>query len=153
CSASTTIISRFRFEVRAESISTTPCHGRLACRNAVGTAAPQKEPHMPNRHVNAIVVGSGAGGSVVAKELAVAGLTVVLFERGRWASYKDHGDDELMSQRTTVLGNGYGPDDRNYRRVVVEQNGSTRIVRPSDGAYNNVAACVGSGTVVYGAMG
>ena len=63
-------------------------------------------------HVNAIVVGSGAGGGVVAKELAVAGLTVVLFERGRWIPYEEHGDDELISQRTTVLGNGLGPDDR-----------------------------------------
>ena len=44
------------------------------------------------------------------------------------------------------------PTISNYRRVVVEPNGSTRIVRPSDGAYNNVAACVGSGTVCYGAM-
>ena len=107
---------------------------------------------MENRHVNAIVVGSGAGGGVVAKELAVAGLSVVLFERGRWIPYEEHGDDELMSQRTTVLGNGYGPDDLRYRRVVVEPNGATRIVVPSDGAYNNVAACVGSGTAVYGAM-
>ncbi len=107
---------------------------------------------MANRHVNAIVVGSGAGGGVVAKELAVAGLSVVLFERGRWVPYKEHGDDELMSQRTTVLGNGYGPDDRRYRRVVVDTDGSQRVVLPSDGAYNNVAACVGSGTVCYGAM-
>ena len=108
---------------------------------------------MPNRHVNAVVVGAGAGGGIVAKELAVAGLSVVLLERGRWIPYAEHGDNELISQRTTVLGNGYGPDDRNYCRVLVESNGSTRIVRPSDGAYNNVAACVGSGTVCYGAMG
>jgi choline dehydrogenase-like flavoprotein len=107
---------------------------------------------VPKRHVNAIVVGSGAGGGVVAKELAVAGLSVVLLERGRWIPYEEHGDNELISQRTTCLGNGYGPDDQRYRRVVVDANGSTRIVRPSDGAYNNVAACVGSGTVSYGAM-
>jgi choline dehydrogenase-like flavoprotein len=51
---------------------------------------------MKNKHVNAIVVGAGAGGGVVAKELAVAGLSVVLFERGGWATYDDHDDDELI---------------------------------------------------------
>ena len=39
--------------------------------------------------VNAVVVGSGAGGGVVACQLAEAGLNVVLFERGRWHSASD----------------------------------------------------------------
>ena len=108
---------------------------------------------MGNKHVNAIVVGAGAGGGVVAKELSVAGLTVVLFERGGWATYDEHNTDELISQRTTVLGNAYGPDDKRYRRVIVNDDGSTEIVLPSDWHYSNNAACVGSGTVSYGAMG
>lgn len=107
---------------------------------------------MKNKHVNAIVVGAGAGGGIVAKELAVAGLSVVLFERGGWATYDEHDDDELISQRTTVLGNAYGPDDQRHRRVIENSDGSVRIVLPSEGAYNNNAACVGSGTVSYGAM-
>ena len=107
---------------------------------------------MGNKHVNAIVVGSGAGGGVVAKELSVAGMSVVLFERGGWATYDDTDTDELLSQRTTVLGNAYGPDDHRYRRVVQNLDGSTNIVLPSEGGYNNNAACVGSGTASYGAM-
>jgi len=107
---------------------------------------------MSNKHVNAVVIGAGAGGGVVAKELSTAGLSVVLFERGEWGSYDAHDHDELLSQRTTVLGNAFGPDDERYRRVVVNDDGSTEVVYPSDGAYNNVAACVGSGTVSYGAM-
>jgi choline dehydrogenase-like flavoprotein len=107
---------------------------------------------MKNNHVNAVVVGAGAGGGVVAKELSTAGLSVVLLERGDWVSFEDHDNDELLSQRTTVLGNAFGPDDDRYRRVVVGDDGSTEIVYPSDGAYNNIAACVGSGTVSYGAM-
>lgn len=107
---------------------------------------------MTNKHVNAIVVGAGAGGGVVAKELAVAGLSVVLFERGSWATYDDHDDDELISQRTTVLGNAFGPDDKRHRRVVVYGDGKPQIVLPSEGGYSNNAACVGSGTVSYGAM-
>jgi choline dehydrogenase-like flavoprotein len=107
---------------------------------------------MKNKHVNAIVIGAGAGGGIVAKEMAVAGLSVVLFERGGWATYDDHDDDELISQRTTVLGNPFGPDNKRYRRVIQNNDGSTQIVLPIEGSYSNNAACVGSGTVSYGAM-
>ena len=107
---------------------------------------------MALKHVNAAIVGAGAGGGVVTKELSEAGLSVVLLERGNWPSFDDHDHDELISQRTTVLGNAFGPDDERYRRVVVNRDGSTSIVLPSEGSYNNNAACVGSGTVSYGAM-
>ena len=106
-----------------------------------------------NSHVNAIVVGSGAGGGVVAKELSAAGLSVVLFERGGWAHYAAHGDDELTAQRSFPLACFFGPDNERYRRVAVDQSGNERIVLPNDWAYHNNAACVGSGTVSYGAMG
>ena len=107
---------------------------------------------MANKHVNALVVGSGAGGGVAAKELAVAGLSVVLFERGDWARYDEHNNDELTSQRTFPLGCYYGPDNERYRRVAVDMQGNERIVYPNDWSYHNNAACVGSGTVSYGAM-
>lgn len=107
---------------------------------------------MSLKHVNAVIVGAGAGGGVVAKELSQAGLTVVVLERGGWPRYFDHTDDELLSQRTTVLGNAFGPDDERYRRVVMDDRGNKRVVLPSEGGYNNNAACVGSGTVSYGAM-
>ena len=104
-------------------------------------------------HVNAVVVGAGAGGGIVAKELSVAGLSVVLLERGRWHTYADIGTDELRSQRTPALGNAYGPDNERYRRVVQDHAGAWRVVVPSDWMYNNNAACVGGGTLSYGAMG
>ena len=107
---------------------------------------------MSNKHVNAVIVGAGAGGGVVAKELSEAGLSVVLIERGDWVSFDIHDTDELLSQRTTVLGNACGPDDERYRRVIVNDDGSTKVVVASDNDYNNIAACVGSGTVSYGAM-
>jgi choline dehydrogenase-like flavoprotein len=102
--------------------------------------------------VNALVVGAGAGGGVVAKELSEAGLSVVLLERGEWPHYDAHNDDELVSQRTPALGNPYGPDDARYRRVVVNADGTRSVVLPSEGAYSNNAGCVGGGTVSYGAM-
>ncbi|MFY9925300.1 MAG: GMC family oxidoreductase [Opitutaceae bacterium] len=102
--------------------------------------------------VNAVVVGAGAGGGIAAKELAQAGLSVVLLERGGWPHYDAHNDDELVSQRTPALGNPFGPDDQHYRRVIVNADGSQSTVLPSEGSYGNNAGCVGGGTVSYGAM-
>jgi len=107
---------------------------------------------MANQKVNVVIVGAGAGGGVVAKELSTAGMSVVLFERGSWISYDDHTDDELLSERNPVLGNSCGPDDQRNRRVNVHFDGSSHIVLPSEGDYNNISACVGSGTVTYGAL-
>jgi choline dehydrogenase-like flavoprotein len=104
------------------------------------------------KKVNAVVVGAGAGGGVVAKELAEAGLSVVLFERGRWYTAADCRKDDLRNQRTTVLGNAFGPDDEGNPRVVVDIRGRERVVAPSEGSYSNNAACVGGGTLSYGAM-
>lgn len=107
---------------------------------------------MALKKVNAIVIGSGAGGGIVAKELAVAGLSVVLLERGKWYSAADCRKDDLRNQRTTVLGNGFGPDDERHPRVLVDENGRERVLRASEPGYNNNAACVGGGTQSYGAQ-
>jgi choline dehydrogenase-like flavoprotein len=107
---------------------------------------------MSLKKVNAVVVGAGAAGGVVAKELAVNGLSVVLLERGKWYTPKDCRKDDLRNQRTTILGNNTGPDDEGNPRVLVDQQGRERIVFPSQGGYNNNAACVGGGTATYGAM-
>jgi len=111
---------------------------------------------MTQKHVNAVVVGAGAGGGIVAKELSEAGLTVVLLERGEWLGFGKHDDDEFKNQQSTVLGEyGFGPDRRSPR-VVETAPGKWQTIRPGEVAgwvYGNNAACVGSGTVVYGAMG
>jgi choline dehydrogenase-like flavoprotein len=102
--------------------------------------------------VDVVVVGAGAAGGIVAEQLALAGLQVVLLERGRNQKFAETGHDELRSQRTTVLGNAFGPDDEHYVRLAQLPDGSFRRVVPSEGAYNNNAACVGGGTFSYGAM-
>jgi choline dehydrogenase-like flavoprotein len=106
---------------------------------------------MALKHVNAVIIGAGAGGGVMAKQLAVAGLSVVLLERGKWYSAADCRKDDLHNQRTTVLGNGFGPDDERNPRVLVDDQGE-HIVWPSESAYSNNAACVGGGTFSYGAQ-
>ena len=106
---------------------------------------------MALKHVNAVIVGAGAGGGVVAKQLAAAGLRVALLERGKWYSAADCRKDDLRNQRTTALGNAFGPDEDRNPRVLVEGRGE-QVVNPSEAAYSNNAACVGGGTFSYGAM-
>ena len=108
---------------------------------------------MRNQHVNAIVIGAGAGGGVVAKELAVSGLSVVLFERGGWPVFDKHSNDELLSQRTMVLGAAFGPEAEKNPRVYIHADGRRTITTSRDGwMHHHIAACVGSGTVSYGGM-
>ncbi|MDR1555407.1 MAG: GMC family oxidoreductase [Tannerellaceae bacterium] len=108
---------------------------------------------MKNKPVDAIVIGAGAGGGVVAKELAVNGFSVVVFERGGWPEYDEHINDELINQRVQELDSAFGPDWKKHPRVFAGKDGNRRILNAGDGSYNHVAACVGSGTVSYGAMG
>src|ERR1039457_2265591 len=107
---------------------------------------------MALKRVNAVIVGAGAGGGVVAKELSTAGLSVVLLERGKWYSAADCRKDDLYNQRTQALGARFGPDDERDPRVLVDEQGRATVVVPSDGGYSNNAACVGGGTFCYGAM-
>jgi len=107
---------------------------------------------MSLKHVNAVIIGAGAGGGIVAKELATAGLSLVLLERGTWQTAFDCRKDDLRNQRTTVLGNAFGPDEERNPRVFVGLESHERVVKPSDSSYNNNAACVGGGTFSYGAM-
>ncbi|MDZ7638154.1 MAG: GMC family oxidoreductase [Bryobacterales bacterium] len=101
---------------------------------------------------DAIVVGAGAGGGIVAKELATAGLHVLLLERGKWVTPFDCRKDDLANQRSSLLSAPYGPDEARSPRVLVTPDGQARTIRVRDGGYNNNAACVGGGTASYGAM-
>jgi len=102
--------------------------------------------------VNAVIVGAGAGGGIVAKELATAGLSVVLLERGKWYTAHDCRKDDLRNQRTTLLGNAFGPEDEGNPRVWVDAQGAPHTSLASEGVYQNDAACVGGGTLSYGAQ-
>ncbi|MGB8259012.1 MAG: GMC family oxidoreductase [Terracidiphilus sp.] len=104
------------------------------------------------KRVNAVIIGAGAAGGIVAKELAIAGLSVVLLERGPWNTAADCRKDDLRNQRTTLLGNAFGPEDEGNPRVWVDRKGQAHVVRASEGSYSNNAACVGGGTLSYGAQ-
>lgn len=123
----------------------------LRCAGGSITAKTIRGDGLALKKVNAVIVGAGAGGGVVARELAAAGWKVVLLERGRWHSAADCRKDDLRNQRTAALGNAFGPDEDRNPRVLVDGRGE-RVLLPREGGYSNNAACVGGGTFSYGAM-
>lgn len=101
--------------------------------------------------VDAVVVGAGAGGGIVAKELAAAGWQVVLLERGPWLKSFGH----LESRDAWVTGQGnvpFGPDPTDVRTVRASAAQTARLVRPREPFHATLPACVGGGSVYYGAM-
>ncbi len=108
---------------------------------------------MALKKVNAVVVGSGAGGGVVAKELSEAGLTVVLLERGRHYKMQDARHDVLRSQYDNTGPLGFGPDIKsNPRTFRLTPDEPARLIYPNQGSYGRTDAAVGGGTVAYGCM-
>ena len=101
---------------------------------------------------DAIVIGSGAAGGIVACVLAEAGKHVLLLERGPQLSFAEVGRDHLRNQRLAIYGHNAGPELIGNPRVFVDPDGRSRIVKPYELDYHNNAACVGGGTRVYGAQ-
>ena len=101
---------------------------------------------------DAIIIGTGAAGGIVACVLAEAGKHVLLLERGTALSFADVGRDHLRNQRLAIYGHNAGPELIGNPRVFVDPHGRSRIVRPYELDYHNNAACVGGGTRVYGAQ-
>jgi choline dehydrogenase-like flavoprotein len=64
------------------------------------------------------IIGSGAGGGPVALELAKAGKSVIVLEKGPWLTEKDFYKDELACCRRSV----YTPDLENEKHVIEDQD-------------------------------
>jgi choline dehydrogenase-like flavoprotein len=108
---------------------------------------------MTLKKVNAVVVGSGPGGSVVAKELSAAGLTVVLLERGRHYKMEDARHDILRSQFDNTGPLGFGPDLKpNPRTYRLTPRDKAQVIYANQGSYGRTDAAVGGGTVAFGCM-
>jgi choline dehydrogenase-like flavoprotein len=101
---------------------------------------------------DAIIIGSGAAGGIVACVLAEAGQRVLLVERGAWLPYDRVPLDHLRNHRLSLYGHNTGPVLTGNPRVVVTAEGEEKLIAPHEGGYHNNAMTVGGGTRVYGAQ-
>jgi choline dehydrogenase-like flavoprotein len=101
----------------------------------------------PQDMVDFVVIGSGAGGGIMAKQLSVAGFSVVVLEQGGWGKYgheQDYTKDELLNRNPS-------PEDRllsdpSRQRNTFRRNDQEEAVRGT----HSYGCVVGGGTVTYG---
>lgn len=91
--------------------------------------------------VDFVVIGAGAAGGVVARELTLAGMSVVLIEQGPHLTEKDFTHDELKFRHRGFLTNNHGKQPNTFRKTTAEK----AVVRPAVG----YGMQVGGGTVHF----
>jgi choline dehydrogenase-like flavoprotein len=100
-----------------------------------------------NTEVDFVVIGSGAAGGIMAKQLSTAGFSVVVLEQGGWGKYgKEHeyNKDEWLNRNVSEEDRLMSDPSRQrntFRRTDKEK------ARPGTHSYGCV---IGGGTVTYG---
>ena len=103
-------------------------------------------------HYPVIVIGAGAGGGVMARKLAEAGIEVLCIERGRYLNRADVPMDHLRNHRFSRYGHNVGPELDGNPRTLIAASGHTVERQPHQPGYGNNAMGVGGGTRVWGAQ-
>jgi choline dehydrogenase-like flavoprotein len=100
----------------------------------------------PATEVDFVIIGSGAAGGIMAKQLSVAGYKVVVLEQGGWGKYgheQDYTKDEWLYDRN--------PDDQLMSDPVTQPNTFRRNDKEKAAPGTHSYGCVvGGGTVTYG---
>ncbi len=104
--------------------------------------------------VDAVIVGSGASGSVVAKDLAMAGMRVVVLERGPEIKPEEFAlHDELTSHGSGGLRPRVGNEDRFGPREFRHQGDPEyAVLKADEWGYAGNGAVVGGGMVFFGGL-
>ncbi|MBM4183976.1 MAG: GMC family oxidoreductase [Gemmatimonadetes bacterium] len=101
----------------------------------------------PQEQVDFVIVGSGAAGGIMAKQLSTAGYSVVVLERGGWGKFgheQDYTKDELLNSNPSQA-------DMLMSDPVRMPNTFRRTDRDRTVAgVHSYGCCVGGGTVTYG---
>ena len=110
--------------------------------HAAAPAVQQRTPsYAPGEEVDFVIVGAGAAGGIVARELSVAGFSVVVLEQGPYLREKDFRHDEIDVFWKAALTNDYTRQPNTLRRTENE----VATVRP----IVQYGRAVGGGTVHF----
>ncbi len=97
--------------------------------------------YKPSEEVDFVIVGSGAAGGVLAKELSTNGFKVVVLEQGRYIEPTEFGHDEIAVTQEHALTNNAQDSPQTFRTT------------PQDKPIKQLSAiygrCVGGGTVHF----
>jgi len=97
--------------------------------------------YRPSDEVDFVVVGAGAAGGVMARELSQAGFSVVVLEQGPWLSEKDFKHDEIWINELNGLTN-----DHELQPNTLRQNESDKAQKRGWASYCRL---VGGGSVHF----
>jgi choline dehydrogenase-like flavoprotein len=103
----------------------------------------------PTQEVDFLVIGSGAAGGIMAKELSVAGFSVVVLEQGSWGAYgheQDYNKDELLNMFPPTPADHLMSDPVVRQPNTFRRNDKEKAVRGT----HSYGCVVGGGTVTYG---
>src|SRR5271169_1645352 len=93
----------------------------------------------PTTQVDFVIIGSGAAGGAMAKELSTAGFEVVVLEQGPRLENKDFKHDELKIRDTPALVNDHSLQPNTFRKTAQEKAQLAETI--------SYGRCVGGGTV------
>src|ERR1700712_5008483 len=103
-------------KTQAGSCSASRHNMYSARRSATTTEATPMKKFNPSEVVDFVVVGSGAAGGVIARELSVAGFSVVVLEQGPRLNAGDFEHDELKYNFLHGITNDPGASPQTFRR-------------------------------------
>ena len=97
--------------------------------------------YKPSEVVDFVVIGAGAAGGVMAKELSSAGFSVVVLEQGPYLREKDFGHDEIRFSILPGLTNDPKTQPTTFRKTAADKTRVTKAVEYGRG--------VGGGSVHF----